>query len=78
MSLDLRTPKLLTVAQVCEALSVTRQCLGEWRQKEVGPPWHRLGPRKIYYRSDELATWIEERRGRPPTSKPRKEPAGQF
>jgi DNA-binding transcriptional MerR regulator len=53
-SFDLRTS-----AEVAELLGVSAGCLRHWRQKGEGPPFARLGPRKIVYDMNDLAAWVQ-------------------
>jgi predicted DNA-binding transcriptional regulator AlpA len=57
--IDLRTSK-----EVAELLGVSVGCLLHWRQKGDGPPFARLGPRKIVYDMRDLAAWLQSRRQR--------------
>jgi hypothetical protein len=38
-----------------------REKLAQWRHKQIGPPFYRLG-RKIVYRGTDLNAWAEARR----------------
>lgn len=41
-----------------------RAKLAQWRHKQIGPPFYRLG-RKIVYRGADLNAWSESRRVEP-------------
>ena len=40
---------LLTIQQVCEALSISHWTLANWRREGFGPPWLRLKGNDIRY-----------------------------
>lgn len=35
-----------------------------WRKRRVGPPYYRVGPKKVIYKRTEVLAWIEAGRGR--------------
>jgi predicted DNA-binding transcriptional regulator AlpA len=39
-------------------LSVSRSTLAKWRMNGLGPPFHRCGPRIVYYYKDEIDAWL--------------------
>jgi predicted DNA-binding transcriptional regulator AlpA len=41
-------------------LDVSRSTLAKWRINGIGPPYHRLGPRIVYYYEDELDAWVAD------------------
>ena len=41
-------------------LGLSRSTLAKWRMKGEGPPYHRCGPRIVYYFKDEIETWLVE------------------
>lgn len=53
-------PRLLTTAQVAEALGVDSSTLSRWRSRGVGPPrvyW--LGKASPRYRLQDVLEWLE-------------------
>jgi predicted DNA-binding transcriptional regulator AlpA len=40
-------------------LSLSRSTLAKWRMKGEGPPYHRCGPRIVYYFKDEIDAWLD-------------------
>ena len=41
-------------------LRVSRSTLAKWRMKALGPPYHRCGPRLVYYLQNEIDQWLAE------------------
>jgi predicted DNA-binding transcriptional regulator AlpA len=41
-------------------LRVSRSTLAKWRMKALGPPYHRCGPRLVFYLKDEIDRWLAE------------------
>jgi predicted DNA-binding transcriptional regulator AlpA len=39
-------------------LRVSRSTLAKWRMSGGGPPYHRCGPRLIYYFQHEIDAWL--------------------
>jgi predicted DNA-binding transcriptional regulator AlpA len=54
-------------------LGLSRSTLAKWRMKDEGPPYHRCGPRIVYYFKDEIDAWLLEcdRRSGSAKSEPR-------
>lgn len=50
----------LRAAQIASYLGVTRSTLAKWRMKDIGPIYHRCGPRIVYYYKAEVDQWLEE------------------
>lgn len=50
----------MTIKNVAPMIGVSR----EWliRNREVGPPYHKRGARRVYSR-DEVMAWVETQRG---------------
>jgi DNA-binding transcriptional MerR regulator len=53
-------PEIMTTAQLCDYLQVTRQTLLNWRNAEMAPPAVTLRGRKRYFRRDVLE-WLADR-----------------
>ena len=51
--------KLLTEQDVAKRLQLSVRTLQAWRRTHQGPPWFKLSPRAVRYRSMELETWID-------------------
>jgi predicted DNA-binding transcriptional regulator AlpA len=41
-------------------LRVSRSTLAKWRMNGMGPPFHRCGPRLVYYLKHEIDAWLAE------------------
>jgi predicted DNA-binding transcriptional regulator AlpA len=52
--------KKLRAVESAAYLSVSRSTLAKWRMGGEGPPYHRCGPRLVYYFQDEIDTWLIE------------------
>lgn len=52
--------KRMRAARAAEYLDVSRSTLAKWRKSGKGPPYHRCGPRIVYYHQDEIDRWQEE------------------
>ncbi|WP_425349667.1 helix-turn-helix transcriptional regulator [Pseudorhodoplanes sinuspersici] len=39
-------------------LRVSRSTLAKWRMNGEGPPYHRMGPRLVYYYQNEIDAWL--------------------
>ena len=52
----------LTEAEFCERYRVSPRCAQSWRYSgENGPPWVRLGGRRIGYRVSDCEAWAAAR-----------------
>ena len=51
----------LTVEQAADYLRVSKNYLDKLRVSGLGPPFVRLGRRKVLYRMSDLNEWVEER-----------------
>ena len=81
--------EFITGPEAAELLRVTQQTLYLWRKRGEGPPWARVGPRRVTYRRSRLLEYVEasetgrvkRKPGRPKgsknktTAKPRKREA---
>ncbi|HVC53720.1 MAG TPA: helix-turn-helix domain-containing protein [Stellaceae bacterium] len=56
--------ELLSTSDVAELLSVSGQWLEIGRSKGYGPPFIKLGPRRVRYRRQDLIEWLAGRRHR--------------
>lgn len=54
---------LMTSSELCDYLHVPLRTVQDWRARGVGPKFFRIGKR-VYYRHDDVAAWIDERSGR--------------
>ena len=52
-------PRMLTSAQVAEALGVTSSTLSRWRAQGVGPRVYWLGKSCPRYREEDVLEWLE-------------------
>ena len=50
----------LKAIEAAAYLRVSRSTLSKWRMNREGPPFHRCGPRLVYYFRDEIDRWLEE------------------
>ena len=53
--------EFLTGLEAAELLRVTPQTLHHWRKRGEGPPWARIGPRRVTYRRSRLLEYVEAR-----------------
>jgi predicted DNA-binding transcriptional regulator AlpA len=53
--------KYLDEAEAAQELHVGRRTLQRWRITGEGPPYTRLGVRRIVYAADALRRWVEAR-----------------
>lgn len=51
----------LDEAAAARLLNVHRRTLQRWRASGDGPPFVRIGPRRVGYRLDAIAKWAEGR-----------------
>jgi predicted DNA-binding transcriptional regulator AlpA len=47
-------------AAAAHYIGVSRSTLAKWRKKGCGPPFHRSGPRIVFYYKDEIDRWQAE------------------
>ncbi len=52
--------KKIRAARAAEYLEVSRSTLAKWRMNGKGPPYHRCGPRIVYYYLEEIDAWLAE------------------
>jgi len=52
--------KRLWAVEAALYLRVSRSTLSKWRMSGEGPPFHRCGPRLVYYFEDEIDQWLVE------------------
>lgn len=50
----------LRAVQAAAYLNVSRSTLAKWRMRGDGPPYHRCGPRIVYYYRSEIDAWLAE------------------
>jgi excisionase family DNA binding protein len=55
-------PRLLTIRELAEYLSVPTGTLYVWRSNGDGPPGIKVG-RHVRYRAEDVERWLEERTG---------------
>ena len=55
---DLTITEMLTSAETAELTHIKEGTLRYWRATGQGPPWFRLGPRRIAYRRSDVEQWI--------------------
>ena len=48
----------LRAVETAKYLQVSRSTLAKWRMNGAGPPYHRLGPRLVYYIKREVNVWL--------------------
>jgi hypothetical protein len=59
---------LLRPRSVAKMLNVSVQCLAKWRRTDRGPPFVKIGKRKILYDMQDIAGWLTaNRRSRHPS-----------
>lgn len=52
--------KRLRAAAAAHYVEVSRSTLAKWRMNGKGPPYHRCGPRIVYYYQDEIDSWFDD------------------
>lgn len=52
---------LLTVEEAATALGLAKSTLAKMRLRGDGPPYIKLGTRRVAYRANDLAQWVESR-----------------
>jgi predicted DNA-binding transcriptional regulator AlpA len=55
---------LLTTAQVSKQYAIAVSTLGNWRWKRQGPPFVRIGSKKIVYRRADVDAWLRQQQRR--------------
>lgn len=50
--------QLLTTEQLADFLGMSVRTIEDWRFDRKGPPYVRLGPRTVRYRSDIVLEWL--------------------
>jgi predicted DNA-binding transcriptional regulator AlpA len=53
--------QFLNTPQAAQRLGLSSATLEHWRMARKGPPFIRMGFRKIFYRTADLEKWIESR-----------------
>jgi excisionase family DNA binding protein len=53
--------EFLTDEQLAKLLKVDKRTTARWRNDEGGPPYLRVGPRRILYRRRDVEEWIRSR-----------------
>jgi predicted DNA-binding transcriptional regulator AlpA len=51
--IDLRSAK-----EIADLLGITVTCLIAWRRKRIGPPYMRIGTRRVAYDMRDVTTWL--------------------
>lgn len=52
--------KRLRSPQAAIHIGISPSTLAKWRMRGEGPPYHRCGPRIVFYFVDELDAWLEQ------------------
>ncbi|WP_030977173.1 helix-turn-helix transcriptional regulator [Streptomyces sp. NRRL S-1824] len=61
MTATLRTRGMLTLAEVCEELQISRSTFYDWRQKHRAPRCIKLPNGDLRVRRDDLDNWLDDR-----------------
>jgi|ETNmetMinimDraft_26_1059896.scaffolds.fasta_scaffold66915_3 predicted DNA-binding transcriptional regulator AlpA len=61
---------LLTTEQAATKLGLSERTLEAWRSRGEGPPFLRVGPRRVAYTREDLRVWLVRRRHEPARSTP--------
>jgi predicted DNA-binding transcriptional regulator AlpA len=71
--------KKVRAAQAAGYIGVGRSTLAKWRMNGKGPPYHRCGPRIVYYYINEIEAWQDEcdRRESEESQQRQRRPRGQ-
>ena len=54
-------PEYLTDKQLCEMLHIDERTTGRWRTDGGGPPYVRVGDRRVLYRRADVDAWLAAR-----------------
>jgi predicted DNA-binding transcriptional regulator AlpA len=65
--MDASHRKRLRAKEAAAYLEINRSTLAKWRMKGEGPPYHRCGPRIVFYQREEIDDWLRECDERRPT-----------
>ena len=60
MMLDLGNRTRIRSAQAAHYLGISASTLAKWRMRGEGPPYHRCGPKIVFYYLDELDAWLKD------------------
>jgi predicted DNA-binding transcriptional regulator AlpA len=60
---------LLTTEQAATKLGLSERTLEAWRFRGEGPPFLRVGPRRVAYSLNDLDSWLRLRRCDPDTAR---------
>ena len=60
---------LLTTEQAATTLGLSERTLEAWRSRGEGPPFLRVGPRRVAYSRNDLDSWLRIRRCHPDTAR---------
>jgi predicted DNA-binding transcriptional regulator AlpA len=47
----------LLAREAADYMRVSSSTLAKWRMRKEGPPYHRCGPRIVYYLAEEIDAW---------------------
>ena len=61
MSHETKADDLMTEAQLCARLHITRRTTLRWRASGDGPAYVRAGERRVLYRRGDVDAWIDDR-----------------
>ncbi|MFJ9058951.1 helix-turn-helix transcriptional regulator [Streptomyces sp. NPDC102409] len=61
MTATLRSRGMLTLAEVCEELQISRSTFYDWRQKHRAPRCIKLPNGDLRIRRDDLDHWLDDR-----------------
>ncbi|MGH7556783.1 MAG: helix-turn-helix transcriptional regulator [Gemmatimonadota bacterium] len=56
---------LLTRGDLARILRVSPFTLARWTSRGEGPPWIKLGSRRVVYRSGDVRAWLKNQKGGP-------------
>lgn len=62
-SLPSEADTLLTRNDLARILTVSPFTLARWTSQGEGPPWIKLGSRRVVYRSGDVRRWLEKQKG---------------
>lgn len=55
--------RFFTIKQVSELCGVTPKTLYQWRRRQEGPPYVKMGGKCVRYLTHEFEAWFENQRG---------------
>ena len=58
--MDHRDQTRFTAKEAADYLHLSPSTLAKWRMRGIGPAYHRVGKRIVYYIKTEISDWLHE------------------